>query len=658
MKAPAPGLVFTTDEELVRRLQGALEGRMTVRAAAGSADALRRLETMGEGVVWVDLCSDGALPLLAHVARAHPSDVPVAIGDPRGDLAREAAILGAFSVEPRDFDIHAMQQTVRHALERIELRREIARLRAAAVEGPAAPPIFERLPEPSLRHFIRSLRNLDGVEALLRDAVQSVGLAMGVSRAGVFMPDASGVYRLQAELRCLPETLDLAYADFDPLVRWLERHAQMVARGGIERVEETEARPIFKAALEAMGAEILCPLQARGRLIGWLFLGRRSIGLPFREDDLYDLAAMSDHVALALENARLFQNLAEQSALAATMLETMSSGVIAADADGVVRWMNRAAGEILGLDPTRVVGQPATALGSRIYDRLAAAMDGETSEPPADWVEPRTRRAVSVVARRLEGAGGRPGAVAFIEDVTTQRKLREKEEQLNRAAFWADLAAGLSHEIRNPLVAIKTFAQLLPERYADAEFRGQFSELVTHEVGRLEAIIEQINRFAAPPALACRRVAPSTIVASAIERSARRTPPGPVRVDTLARDAPDIHADPEALTEAVACLVDNAVEALAGRGHPRVEVEARRVAGRDGGAEVMITVRDNGPGIPPNILDKVFSPFTTTKTRGMGLGLPIVRRIVADHGGRVRIESSEGGTAVALYLPVEADEKT
>jgi nitrogen-specific signal transduction histidine kinase len=114
------------------------------------------------------------------------------------------------------------------------------------------------------------------------------------------------------------------------------------------------------------------------------------------------------------------------------------------------------------------------------------------------WEEPASRRYIQAEVRRLGGPGEQLGAVVMIQDLTSIRHLQEKQAQVERTAFWTDLAAGLSHEIRNPLVTISTFAQLLPERYQDEEFRDEFSTLVTREVGRLDGIINQINDFAHP----------------------------------------------------------------------------------------------------------------------------------------------------------------
>jgi len=244
------------------------------------------------------------------------------------------------------------------------------------------------------------------------------------------------------------------------------------------------------------------------------------------------------------------------------------------------------------------------------------------------------------------------GAVAVVHDLTAEDNLRQKQDLVDRAAFWTDLAASMSHEIRNPLVAIKTFAQLLPERFDDADFRKDFNEIVVQEIDRLDKIITQINNFAHPSELVMKPVDVRTSVKKAIELAKTRVTKNGVAIDTtLPNDLPRVLGDEDALAEAFAHLVANAAEATSGQTKPRITLAAKSI--REGGraSGVVITIQDNGRGISADLREKIFSPFCTTKARGMGLGLPIVKRTVFDHNGRVDIYSNPHGTSVSIMLP-------
>src|SRR5207245_1917072 len=119
--------------------------------------------------------------------------------------------------------------------------------------------------------------------------VEGVADAAGVTRVGIFSKvRQDDRYQLRAGLRCLPETQDLEYRDRDPLVRWFELHAHLINRGDLATVDRTQ-RPVLRRALDAFGAEVIAPLYARGRIIGWLFFGYRLTGRPFDQHDLEGL---------------------------------------------------------------------------------------------------------------------------------------------------------------------------------------------------------------------------------------------------------------------------------------------------------------------------------------------------------------------------------
>jgi len=240
----------------------------------------------------------------------------------------------------------------------------------------------------------------------------------------------------------------------------------------------------------------------------------------------------------------------------------------------------------------------------------------------------------------------------LIQDITVERMLEEKQEQLERSAFWTELAAAMSHEIRNPLVAIKTFSQLLPERYEEADFRAEFSQTVTSEVDRLNGIIDQINDFAHPHDLEFKQLDIRQAVKNGLDEALRSNASGGIWVDTaIDEELPAIEGDIDALADCFMHLIQNAMEALADHDGPRITLTAKEFQDGDMPSGVAISIQDNGGGIPQEIRGKVFSPFCTTKARGMGLGLPIVKRTIVDHGGRVHIESTGKGTCVTILLP-------
>src|SRR5437764_1654288 len=273
---------------------------------------------------------------------------------------------------------------------------------------------------------------------------------------------------------------------------------------------------------------------------------------------------LAEHVSTVLENALLYEEVALQKTLAETLLKAIPPGIIATDEEATVRWFNHTAEKILGVGAAAALNQPIEAVGSRLAAFLRETLEAKENLPARQWIDPNTRRSLSVETRRLVDQKMPLGAVAVVHDLTAEVTLRQKQDLVDRAAFWTDLAASMSHEIRNPLVAIKTFAQLLPERFDDADFRKDFNEIVVQEIERLDKIITQINNFAHPPELVMKPMDVRAAVTKGLDIARSRFGTnGGVAIETeMPNDLPQVIGDEEALAEAFAHLVANAAEAL------------------------------------------------------------------------------------------------
>src|SRR5205814_5230231 len=354
-------------------------------------------------------------------------------------------------------------------------------------------------------------------------------------------------------------------------------------RANLARTPDQRERNVMRRALDMFGAEAIVPLYARGCIIGWVFFGHRVTGQLFDDRDLEGLTMLAEHVSTILENALLYEEATVQKTLAETLLKSIPPGIVAIDVDATVRWFNPPAEKILGLSGADTLSKPVEAVGNRLAGFLREALEAKTPLPPQQWIDNKTRKSLSVETRQIADNGAPLGAVAVIQDLTVQETLREKQALLDRATFWTDLAASMSHEIRNPLVAIKTFAQLLPERFDDPEFRKNFNQIVVQEVDRLDKIITQINSFAHPAELKMKPLDIRAPVKRGLElaRSKFRVDGG-VAVETeLPSNLPKVLGDEGALAEAVAHLVANAAEAVTEQKKPKITLSAKPI--RQGG---------------------------------------------------------------------------
>lgn len=658
MKPPCLGLLCSDSDAWASRIRDALSGLVSLKPTP--IDRLAgELDQQPACLLLLDMQTPGVIDHLPSLASSWPNAVVIALGVPGSDPMIEAQKLGLYAVEDADADPRQLASLAERAIAYLTIAEDNRRLRAetsrltAISEAALNPPPKSAPASLNVSDFSSALRHFSNVEALLHRLADEAGDTLRVSRVGIFCRTRDGEhFRLRAGVRCVENTASLEFEENHPLVRWLKLRAHVVTRSNLDHVGDPAARLILTQTLDLLGAEILVPLQSRERLLGWLYVGHLATGNPFEQTHIENLITLTDCVSTTLENALLYEEVTIQKTLAETLLHALPTGIVAVDADGVIRWYNQAARAMLGVAANTAIGRPVEGLGTRLSNILRRTMGEGGAAQTGEWTEAATRRSLSIRTERLTNQTHCLGAVAVIQDTTDQKALKEKEERLDRATFWAELAASMSHEVRNPLVAIKTFAQLLPERYEDKEFQTEFKDLVFTEVDRLNSIIDQINDYAHPPAM---QLAPLDIVECVQYSLDAILPPeqrNGFRVQLSSEAAiPRVNGDIRALEEAFKQIVRNSVEAIGPRPHGEIAAILRATRDNAGRLAVVIVFKDNGPGIPADLLGKVFSPFCTTKARGLGLGLPIARRTIMDHNGQITVHSNELGTSVTVILP-------
>jgi len=255
-------------------------------------------------------------------------------------------------------------------------------------------------------------------------------------------------------------------------------------------------------------------------------------------------------------------------------------------------------------------------------------------DPVRNWIQARVDRALFK---------GTPVELAE----QREQLLHEVQKSEQRKAV-ATLAAGMAHEIKNPLSSIKIFAEFLPEKYDDPSFRETFTRIVTQEVGKINDLVQRLLDFAKPNPPQKQPVRLSRLIDETVELLHNALVQQHIEIVRADASADTVLADPAQVKQALLNVLLNSIEAMQ---HPgRITVSTVSV---DGHLEVIVA--DTGPGIAPHDLARVFEPFYTTKAKGTGLGLAVVQRIVHEHGGRVRLDSAPGrGTTVRMQF-VSAD---
>jgi signal transduction histidine kinase len=359
------------------------------------------------------------------------------------------------------------------------------------------------------------------------------------------------------------------------------------------------------------------------------------------------------------------------------LLDSLRSGVVAIDAEGRVRVANPAARRILALGDGAAAGSPcerAFAGEPLVPALLRSALRGGESPGRAELAlgggAGAGRSIGFTLATVRDGAGAVRGAALLFRDLEPLERMDEQERLRRRLAALGEMAAGLAHEIRNPLASLGVLAELLRRRLPDQpEARALVDEL-RGEIRALEGTVTAALAFVKPSAPVLGRVDLVEALEAAVAAVRARLPFEGVIERDYPEPAPEVPGDAEQLRGALANLVANALEATDGVAGPRVALRVYTRAGdasravlrlaaggplpADAPREAVVELTDNGPGVPERLRERIFYPFFSTKRSGSGVGLALAHKAVVGHGGTLEVEAAPGGGATfRVVLPQE-----
>jgi signal transduction histidine kinase len=335
--------------------------------------------------------------------------------------------------------------------------------------------------------------------------------------------------------------------------------------------------------------------------------------------------------------------------------ETLSCGLIAVDSLRRVVLFNSAAAAITGLDPANLLHQPAEALPAELGQALVSALESKGQGAVVEiWLarSPRAEAVVRVSTHIERSPDGRPArAIAVLNDLTAVRAFEQSMRRIDRLASIGTLSAGMAHEIKNAMVAVKTFVDILIRNHQDA----QLAEVVDREMKRINAIVSQMLRFAGPakPTFAPIRV--HDVLEQSIRVMEHHLEGRKITLHRELGAAPDlVRGDGYQLEQVFLNLFFNALDAMGPNGRLTITTDIVPASQSEnlGVPALRVRVQDSGVGVPPENLGRLFEPFFTTKDTGTGLGLAITRRIVQEHSGLITVDSQPGqGATFSVLLP-------
>lgn len=334
------------------------------------------------------------------------------------------------------------------------------------------------------------------------------------------------------------------------------------------------------------------------------------------------------------------------------VFDALREGVIVTDEKGQIHYLNLAACEFFGIDRQDAIGQPIESK-VRGLDWEQLTKSGRVVSRDLEVFYPENRYINFYVAPLKDDDSEEPeGFVLLLRDTTQSRQMREEELESEKMNALTMLAAGVAHEIGNPLNSLNIHLQLVQRKLKkidDTELRKEVDELLEvarGEIQRLDFIVEKFLGAVRPTQPRTELVDLNDLVQNAVKFMATEIQDRGINVKLkLNPDLPKLPLDKDQIKQALYNLIRNACQAIGSDGELEIDVDKDDY-------NVSVRIADTGPGVTAEKVGKVFEPYFTTKKAGSGLGLLIVRRIVREHGGEVEFNSEEGkGSMVTIYLP-------
>ena len=672
-------LLVSTSETLRSRLLRALEDT-SVFTATSDEEALRTLR-----LTEMELIIKEAAPALKNldsfitrVRHLTPNGVIVCVltADTAGAEDESAAEAADF-VLLQPFTSRHLLGLLKQADDKLRLLQEVAALRAArrpsagdsATGSPAEEPAAtSHALTQMVKEFTKALAAGFDLPRVLDQFLDGVGELARPSRSAILLADPdTRRFRVTAYRGLAPHVVESLSLSADAgLPLWL------AAEGRLILIEEAQNRSADPAAREiarelaVLQAVVAIPLISHGELVGILTLGQRITGGGYRRDDTETLFNLGTHLASAVRDIRVHHLLQYEKEFNERILARMSNGVITIDTDQKVVAINGRASEILGLPARDVLHRDLRVLPSPLGDMLFEALSRGRSVTRVEVQLALRSLPLEVSTYPVMGDRTEPmGAVLVFEDLTAQRQLAQERRGAEQLQLLTRVVARIADEIKNPLVSINAFMELIGERYDDATFRNQFSSVVGRDVRRLVQIFDKLAALVNDgdykrETLDLRQVAEECLA----ELGAQSLPAGegPARLLTFTDESTQKHVTATLSHEGSSFLVrgDHAMFKKAMsylvwylvRKTPapeaKVAVSISHLASDD---RVRLTVASRSAEVRAEELQAIFDPIQVVQENLIDVGPSVSQRILESQGGRLEARQSRGEVSFAATLP-------
>jgi nitrogen-specific signal transduction histidine kinase len=640
-------LLVTADDALRTRLERGL-ARYSIFAAPTDAEALRTLAVVDIDLVVRDCggTSRGLEAFVVGLRRLAPGAIFIALNAEEAEVAD--FVLGA-SFSPTDLAL-----VLRQAADKERLVRDVAALRAQLRARPARDVDAEShgegaTPARVLKEFTRAFAAGFDLPRVLEMFLDGIGEFVRPTRSALLLPDAGRTaYRIHAHRGVALQIVgSVRLAADEGLPRWL------ATQGRPARLQDL-TEPDVARELQLVQGVLAVPLLAHGELVAILSLGQPVFGTGYGRRETETLFDLATHLATAIRDISLHHELHRAKEFNERILAHMASGVITIGRDQKIGTMNRRAEEILEIAADTVVNQDLRALPSPLGDMLYGTLVTGRATPRSEVQLALRNLALEISTYPVHGAESAPlGAVLVFEDLTAQKELAARKRQAEQFQLLARVVARIADEIKNPLVSINTFMELIEERYDDPDFRKHFSSVVGRDVRRLVEVFEKLAGLVSEGELNLATVDARTVVEDVVAAVELADDALGKRVHLeVERGSPQmVRTDAPHLRKALSYLVWYLGHNSSGD-QAKVSISISRSDDAEGA--VRISVGSRTATVPAEKLDRLFDPVHMVQESLIDVGPAVSQRLVEAIGGRLRVRQGRHDLAFQVTLPAAA----
>jgi nitrogen-specific signal transduction histidine kinase len=677
-------LLVANKQERLAQLQKLLGEAHTLFTAESPGDAVEFMQLTKVDVVVgaFDMRSPTVAQFFEHVKtlQRHCVTLYLAPPPPPDGAGEETSIPRTDFLLRRPFSREDLCQIIDQALEKQHLLEELASVRGQAGMQPST-----AAPKPSselslarigqiLRDFAKAFSTKSDLPRALNLFLEAIGEFLRPSRMSILTRNATTrEFEIRAHRGLQPQIAEsLRLRANEGLPRWLMTEARIIHRAEVESHLHRPDYLDIHREMQALRTVASIPLIASGSLVGILNLGERVTGLAYTDDELEILFSLASQVAISIQDISLYEEFQSQKTIIENILAHMSSGVITMGTDEKIHIYNHRAAEILAKPAKEVIDEDLRHLPSPLGDLLYETLVHGVAYQKHEVVLSAGNRPLEINTYQIFDEHRRvAGSALIFEDLTVQKQLYEERRRTDQLDFLNKFVGRMAHEIKNPLVSIKTFVELLEYQYDDPELREQFFNIVKNDVQSLDSVTEKLFNFSSKRSYRFEYGditssiyrSTSAIISNKkfLQRCQNNTEensdgfhPTVSNIQVMNADGlPLFRFDREQFENAITYILVYLIHNM--KSQDKILINSKLDHDHDQ-EFISVTITGKMCALAAEELRHLFDPFSTEQSTLVDVGPCVARKIIDEHGGRLDVRQDKNGYATfVMTLPVSRE---